>query len=88
MLFITLAKFKGKPTKESIAKADKFFAKAAEEGVKFLGTYWTLGRYDAVVISEGPDEKTCMKAFLRWGDLVSTETLVALPRKEALKLVE
>jgi uncharacterized protein with GYD domain len=58
------------------------------EGTKILGQYWTLGRYDAIIITEGPDEKSTMKALLRWGDLVSTETLVAVPREEALKLVE
>jgi len=31
LLFITLAKFKGKPSKESISKADKLFAKMAED---------------------------------------------------------
>jgi len=40
-----LARFKGKPTKESIEESSKFIAKAVEEGVKFLGAYWTLGRY-------------------------------------------
>lgn len=88
MIFITLARFRKKFTKEIVAESDKLFAKAVEEGVKFLSVYWTLGRYDAVVISEAPDEKTVMKAFLRWGDLVSTETLVALPREEAVKLLE
>jgi uncharacterized protein with GYD domain len=88
LIFITLARFRKKFTKEIVAESDKLFAKAVEEGVKFLGVYWTLGRYDAVVISEAPDEKTVMKAFLRWGDLVSTETLVALPREEAVKLLE
>jgi hypothetical protein len=29
-----------------------------------------------------------MKNIMRWGDLVSTETLVAIPREEAVKLVE
>lgn len=31
--------------------------KAAKEGVKFLGSYWTPGRYDSVVILEAPNEK-------------------------------
>ena len=88
MIFITLARFKGKPTKDSIAKAGKLFDQMVKEGGKIIGRYWTLGRYDAVHIIEGKDEKTTMKALLRFGDLVSTETLVALSREEALKLVE
>jgi len=29
-----------------------------------------------------------MKSLLRFSDLISTETLVAVPREEALKLIE
>jgi len=88
MIFITLARFKGKPTKESIAQSTKLLGQAVKEGAKFLGMYWTLGRYDAILITEASDEKAFMKAIMRWGDLVSTETLVALPREEAVKLLE
>jgi uncharacterized protein with GYD domain len=59
-----------------------------KEGAKIVGIYWTLGRYDAVVITEGTDEKAAMKSFFRWRDFVSTETLVAVTREEARKLVE
>jgi len=88
MLFITLAKWRRKPTKETVAQSGKLVEQMVKEGGKVLGMYWTLGRYDAVLIVEGKDEKTAMKALLRWGDLVSTETLVALPREEAVKLLE
>jgi uncharacterized protein with GYD domain len=88
MLFITLAKFKGKPTKESVALSEKMFKQMTEEGAKIIGVYWTLGRYDAVAIIEGPDEKTAMRSLLRWGDMLSTETLIAVTREEAAKLVE
>ena len=88
MIFITLARFKGKPTKESVDQSSKLFEQMVKEGAKILGVYWTLGRYDAVAIIEGPDEKTAMKALLRFGDLVSTETLVAVTREEAVKLLE
>lgn len=88
MIFITLSKFKKKPTKESMAESQKLFDKVVKEGGKILGMYWTLGRYDTVCIIEGKDEKAAMKGLLRWGDISSTETLVALPREEALKLLE
>ncbi len=87
MIFITLAKFKIKPTKESVARADRLFEEGAKSGVKAIGTYWTLGRYDAVRIVEAPDEKTAMKAALALADIVSTETLVALKREDAVKLL-
>ena len=88
MIFITLAKFRGKPTKESFEKSSKLFEQMTKEGTKILGMYWTLGRYDAVVIMEGRDEKTAMKDLIRFGDVASLETLVAVPREEAAKLLE
>ena len=59
-----------------------------KEGIKIVGQYWTLGRYDSVVIIEAKDEKSVMRALMRWGESISTETLVALTREEAVKLVE
>jgi len=88
MIFISLAKFKGKPTKESFDKSSKLFEQMTKEGAKILGVYWTLGRYDAVVIMEGKDEKAAMKALIRFGDVLSSETLVAVSREEAVKLLE
>jgi len=88
MIFITLAKWRRKMTKETIAQSGKLFDQMVKEGSKIIGRYWTLGRYDAVVIIEGKDEKTAMKSLLRWGDMVSTETLVAVTREEGMKLLE
>ena len=88
MIFITLYRFKRKPTKDSVAKAGKLLDQTVKEGAKIIGMYWTLGRYDAVIITERKDEKSAMKALLRLGDMASTETLVAVPREEAIKLIE
>ena len=88
MIFITLVRFRAKPTKEYLAESSKLFGQMAKEGVKILSIHWTLGRYDSVNIIEAKDEKAVMKAVLRFGDLVSTETLVAVTREEAVKLVE
>ena len=88
MLFITLAKFKKKPTKEMLAESAKLFEQVPKVGGKILGFYWTLGRYDAVVISEAPDEKTYLKVALKFAEMVSTESLVAVTSEEASKLVE
>jgi uncharacterized protein with GYD domain len=88
MIFITLAKWRKKPTKEMIAQATKLFEQMTKEGAKIIGQYYTLGRYDAVTIMEGKDEKTALRALVRWGDMLSPETLIAIPRAEAIKLVE
>ncbi len=89
MIFIVCAKYKKKPTKETLEQTSKLFElMIKEDGVKFLSQYWTLGRYDVVSTAEAKDEKAIMKTLLRWGDLLSSETLIALPREEAIKLVE
>ena len=88
MIFIILGKFRKKLTKDALAQADKLLAEAAREGMKTIGAYWTLGRYDVVRIVEAPDEKTAMKEALKFADVVATETLVALKREDAVKLVE
>ena len=88
MLFITLWRFRKKPTKEMLAESRRLFEQLAKEGGKVLSNHWTLGRYDGVTIVEGPDEKSAIKSLLGFADLVSTETLVALTAEEASKLVE
>ncbi len=89
MIFISLSKWKKAPTKEMRPLMDKY-TKTIEElekkGIK-VRTYWTLGRYDGVTIVEAPTEKDVMKILLPWQDVVDTETLVAVPREEAIKLV-
>ena len=88
MIFITLARFRKKPTKQMVAESGKLLEQLVKEGGKVLGLYWTLGRYDSVVILEAKDEKAAMKALLRWGNMLSSETLVAVTREEAIKLLE
>jgi len=88
MIFITLSRLRGKPTKEMLARSSRLGEQMAKEGIKLRGLYWTLGRYDSVAILEGPDEKAALKAVMRWSDIESTETLVAVTREEASKLVE
>jgi uncharacterized protein with GYD domain len=89
MIFITLFRLKKKPTKAMIAENNKLMEKWAKEGDwKLLGFYWTLGRYDLVSIAEVKDEKRAMKLAIQLGDIASSETLVAVPREEAIKLLE
>jgi uncharacterized protein with GYD domain len=91
MIFITFAKFRKKPTKESIIQSTKHFEEMKKQGLKVHGMYWTLGRYDAIVILEAPDKdaiKGAMKAAIETSDSYTSETLVALTREEAIKLVE
>ncbi len=85
MIFVILGRWRGKITEEAIERANKVIA--SEPKVKVLGFYWTLGRYDVVMIAEGPDEKTVMKLLLQVGEDTATETMVAVPREEAIKFL-
>ena len=86
MYFITLTKWKSKPTKDIIDNATKEFAALEKRGIK-LQVYWTLGRYDAVSILEAPTEQDAMRILIPFVGLIDTETLTAVPRDEAIKLL-
>lgn len=88
MLFISLVKFKEKMTRAAVAEMDRMFAAQAKTGIRNIGVYWTLGRIDAIRIFEAPDEKTVMKMLTRNPPTISTETLVAVSREEAVEMLE
>ncbi len=79
MLFIALAKFKKNLSKEVIAENLKDIDADTKGEVRYLGIYWTLGRYDTVVLFEAPDEKVAMNMALKRADRMDIETLVAVP---------
>lgn len=88
MIFITLWTFRQKATKDMLAESVKLSELLPKEGIEIKGNYWTLGKCDLVTIAEAKDEKAYMKALLRFGDIFSTESLVALSREDAIKLVQ
>lgn len=87
MIFIMLGKDKKTTTKQSAAGTTKMLGELEKKGIKILGFYWTLGRYDDVVIFEAPTEKDAMKLAFDVKEIANTETLVAIPREEGLKLL-
>ena len=87
MIFISLIKTKEKPTKETIDQANKMIDDLKNRNVKLLSHYWTLGRYDAVIIFEAPTEKDAMKLAIEVSEGSTIETMVAIPREEAVKLL-
>lgn len=76
-------------TKDWLNQVNKLGEKMLKENIKVLGNYWTLGRFDGVLIFEAPTEKDAMKLAVEGAKLgfSTTETLVAIPREEAIKLV-
>jgi uncharacterized protein with GYD domain len=62
--FVTLVKLRRKPSKVDMERM--------KAGLKESKIYFTLGRYDALIISECPDEKAHMKTAMQFVDLGSS----------------
>ena len=78
------AKIKGSPARLDAAK------KAAENaGGKIHAWYLTMGKYDAVIISEFPSDEASAKFMLATGALgnVTTQTMKAFTEGEYRKIV-
>ena len=67
-------------TKRAAAAADL----AGKMGAKVTSTYWTMGRYDLVLIADAPDDETVTAVSIKLGSLgnVSIETLRAFNASE------
>lgn len=87
MFFVTLGRLRAKPSKEFLEMADSVM-KNPPPGVKIHNVFWTLGRYDVVIVHEAPSEKEAMKMGIQFVDHLASETLVAITREEALKLMQ
>ena len=83
MLFIALVKFKKTLSREVVAQNMKDIESDTKGQIKYLGIYWTLGRYDTVVMFEAPDEKSAMNMVLKRVDRMDIEMLVAVPADAA-----
>jgi uncharacterized protein with GYD domain len=87
LIFVSLCRFRKKPTKEMLAELQNLIAEATKKGSNFLSIYWTLGRYDMVVTVEAPDEKAAMACALTFSEYISTETMTAVSNEEAGQLI-
>jgi uncharacterized protein with GYD domain len=82
MFFIALVKFKTPLSEEVVARNLRDIEADTKGEVRYLGVYWTLGRYDTVVLFEAPNEKVAMNMALKRADRMEIETLVAVPADE------
>jgi uncharacterized protein with GYD domain len=75
--------------KESPARLDAAKKAAKAAGGKINAWYLAMGRYDAVLISEFPDDETGARFTLAIGSLgnVHTETLKAFTEAEYRKII-
>jgi uncharacterized protein with GYD domain len=87
MIFISLVRFKKKA--EAVAEFGNELLKNLPSNVKVREVFWTLGEYDSVWIIDAPSEKEIFQMFVHGGGLeyINTQTLVAMKREEALKLL-
>lgn len=88
MIAIVLVKFK-KRAKE-VAEYGNSVMKNIPQHIRIKAAYWTMGRYDAVWIVEAPNDEKLFEWFLKVGriDIAKTETMVALTREKALKMLQ
>lgn len=91
--YITLMRFTKQGIqniKESPDRLDAARAAIEAAGGKIIGYYMTMGQYDAVIITEGPDDETTTKILLATGAQgnVRTETLRAFTEEEARRIIE
>jgi uncharacterized protein with GYD domain len=75
--------------KESPARLDAARKAAEKAGGKIHSWYLTMGQYDAVIVSEFPNDEACAKFSLSVGALgnVTTETLKAFSEAEYRKII-
>ena len=80
MVFITLLSPKGKGT-EAVNYLKEL---KAPSGVTIRDVYFTLGRYDGIIVFEAPSVKRAMDFVIATGFATdyTVETLTAIPAKE------
>jgi uncharacterized protein with GYD domain len=89
--FVTLVRYTNQgitKIKESPSRLDGARKAAEALGGKIHAWFLTMGRYDAVLISEFPSDEACAKFSLQAGSLgnISTETLKAFPEADYRKI--
>jgi len=70
--------------KETTKRAVAMGEMASKMGVKYVDVFWTLGKYDIVLILETPDDETLAAFTLKLGVLgnVKTQSLRAFRANE------
>ena len=85
--YITLLKFTeqgARNIRKSTSRAHAFDRLAARAGVKVEGQYWTMGRFDGVLILSASDDQKILRMLTALAALgnVRTQTMPALVDKE------
>ncbi len=91
--YITLVNFTDqgiRTVKDTVNRARAAAQAAQAAGGRWIGVWWTLGPYDAVIVSEGPDDDTAMRLLLAAGmqGNVRTTTMRAFSEEEMERIVQ
>ena len=90
--YVTLLRYTAQgiaKVKESPARLDAARKTAQAAGGKIHAWYLTMGKYDAVLVSEFPDDESCAKFSLSVAAAgnVTTQTLKAFTEPEYRKII-
>ena len=87
--YVTLYRYKGSVKGGGLERFVKVKQIVADEKGKILNIYGLLGAYDAISISEFPDNQKAMTAALRIGNLISaqTNTMAAVEGEDFLQIL-
>ncbi|MFQ5918796.1 MAG: GYD domain-containing protein [Thermoplasmata archaeon] len=90
--YVTLLNWTG-PGIQNVKETTKRFQEGTavfeQMGVKILSFHWTSGRYDAVAVTEAPDDETASAVALSLGSQgnIRTETLRAYSIEEMERII-
>ena len=86
---VNLTEQGAKDFKASPDRAGKFKAAAQKAGVTVKEIYWTMGRYDVVMILEAPDDHTVVSVLAGLASLgnVKTQTMRGFNASEMKEII-
>ena len=86
---VNLTEQGAKSLKGTPDRGEKFKAVAQKAGVAVKEMYWTMGRYDVVMILEAPDDKTVVSVLAGLASLgnVKTQTMRGFNASEMKEII-
>lgn len=76
--------------KDTVARAEEYWASIEQAGGRVIHEVWTLGEYDIVVLFEAPDDETAASLALEVNSLgnVRAKTMRAFNAEEMRAIIE